>query len=77
MREAQHFFLPPPLPMKLLEGAKLNCKFKTLGFLDTNKRYTYSPITFQVLSLPLLQTELAEIKQLTNFFMLFTLKFQI
>ena len=60
--------------------ANINCKCKTFGFSWIIFMYTYSPITLQLYKyyfISLLQTKLAEKKQQTNFYMLFTLQFQI
>ena len=63
-------------PLGAFPGEKFYCKFKTFDFLDTLKGHIQSNYHANN-TLSLLQTKLGEKKQQTNFFMLFTLQFQI
>ena len=74
-----NILLSPPSELLGGEGQNLYLKFKTFGLLDTLKVHIqsnyYMPITLQALISPL--NKISRKKQQINFFMFFTLQFQI
>ena len=65
MRKARKKLCPPP--KSFWGGANLNCKFKTLDFLDTLKVYTIQSNYHTRTTLSLHQTKHAEKKQINVF----------